>query len=142
MQDHLEPFRDEIEDFVKHKYEIVEQTALLWKLIHYMILKYQRNHPEWMYVRYEDIALRPVGSFGEIFENLKVPFHRRIRRVLEYQELGIVQSERAGGDNNSAGANTNVDKWNAFLTADEVNKIRSRVEEVSSEFISDEEWAS
>lgn len=83
MEEHLAPFRPEIEEFAKTEYDIVDQTALLWKLIHYMIIKYRETQTEWIFVRYEDLASDPIEGYRKIFDKIKLPISDRTRHVIQ-----------------------------------------------------------
>ena len=140
MEEHLSPFRAEIEDFSRKEYDIVDQVALLWKLIHYMILKYKNTRPDWVYVRFEDLASDPVYGFQSLFNRLDLPFSEHIQTAIRTHSLKTPVSETIppyAVKQNSAQV---IHKWKKHLFPTEINRIRKRVEEVSSYFFSHSEW--
>lgn len=140
MEEHLSPFRAEIEDFAKKEYDIVDQVALLWKLIHYMILNYENTHPDWIYVRFEDLASDPMYGFQSLFNRLDLPFAEHIQTAIRTHSLKAPVSETIppyAVKKNSAQV---INKWKKSLFPTEINRIRKRVEEVSSHFFSHNEW--
>ena len=46
MKDHLYEFEADIRNFVEEEQDILDQAALLWKLIHHMITKYEEKHQD------------------------------------------------------------------------------------------------
>lgn len=140
MEEHLLPFRSEIEDFVKKEKSIIEQVALLWKLIHHMIIKYREMYTQWIFAHYEDLALDPIGGYQKVFAELGLPFSEQTRMsILEHRltEPGAEVTEPYAIKQNSEEV---VSRWKRNLTASEVDQIRNRVEDVSSSFYSDDDW--
>jgi hypothetical protein len=140
MEEHLTVFRHEIEDFSKNEYDTVDQAALLWKIIHYMVIKYQEMQVEWAFVRYEDLALEPIEGFRKIFQWVKLPFSEHTRGVIRAHSLQEKPSITTDPYAIKQDPFEVISKWKKFLTPSEVNRIRERVEEVSSAFYSDEDW--
>jgi len=140
MEEHLAPFRHEIEDFANHEYDILDQAALLWKLIHYRISKYQKSQPNWTFARYEDLAMEPTEGFREIFNRVDLTFSKHAQTAV--QAHNPRQTPSATGDPYSIRQNARkvMSKWREKLTSAEVARIRERVEDVSSVFYSEREW--
>lgn len=68
-----------IEAMSKEPPDIISQGILLWELFHRVIHSYQEAHPDWVFVRHEDLLSRPQEEFQGICEKLKVPFSSEIR---------------------------------------------------------------
>ncbi|HET9905770.1 MAG TPA: sulfotransferase, partial [Anaerolineales bacterium] len=140
MDDHLFPFRMEIEDFSKNEYDIVDQISLLWKLIHFMIHKFQKTHSDWVFVRHEDLALEPIEGFRTIFRRINLPFTRYTEAVIRAHNIGNPQSNTTHPYAIKQNGNQVVSKWKKALTSDEIYRIQRMVEPVSSEFYSEQDW--
>lgn len=139
MEEHLAPFQDEIEDFAKNEYDIVDQAALLWKLIHHMIIKYQKRHPGWVFIRHEDLASDPIEGYRNLFNRLELPFSERVRSVIQAYSLQaqLPDTTRPYAIRQNSQV---ISKWKKYLTPGDVTRIRKRVEEVASHFFSQDEW--
>ncbi len=140
MEEQLGSFQSEIEDFAKNTYDIVEQVALLWKLIHFMIIKYRDTQPNWIFVKYADLAAEPIEGYRTIFEQLKLPFSERIRAEIHSRSSQEQLSDDTTPYSITRNSQQVITQWKKNLTAAEINRIRIRVEDVSSSFFSDEEW--
>ncbi len=140
MEEHLAPFQTEIEDFAKNQYDIVDQAALLWKLIHYMIIKYQKKHTDWVFVRHEDLASDPIQGYRNLFNRLELPFSEHIRDVIQVHSWQAQLSDTTRPYNIKQNSSQVISKWQKYLTSADVTRIRKRVEEVSSHFFSQDEW--
>lgn len=142
LRDHLHPFLSEIEKFAAKRHEIVEQAALLWKIIYHVVSSYQKEHPEWLFVRHEDLSLDPVTGFKSIFQRTGIPFS-------EETEMAI-KSFSGGAPKPPAGARKfprlqrnsveNIKSWKDRLTPGEISQVRDRVGGVSSLFYSETDW--
>lgn len=140
MEEHLVPFQAEIEDFVKSQYDIVDQVALLWKLIHSMIIKYQKTHTDWVFVRHEDLASDPIQGYRNLFNRLKLPFSEHIRGVIQAHSFQAQLSDTTRPYTIKQNSSQVISRWKKYLTPADVTRIRKRVEEVSSVFYSEQEW--
>lgn len=140
MEEHLAPFRHEIEDFAKNNHDIVDQAALLWKLIHYRIKKFQETHPDWVFIRYKDLALNPIAGYKKIFDQTGLRFSEPTRARIEAHQLQ--DSDPKNQDPYSVKQNPQfvLWKWRKGLTAEQITRIRKRVESVSQYFYADHEW--
>ncbi|HEY3764493.1 MAG TPA: sulfotransferase [Gaiellales bacterium] len=56
--------------------------ALLWLLIHSAIVQQIDRHPEFVVVRYEDLATDPVAGFRDLYERLDLDFDERAERAV------------------------------------------------------------
>jgi len=145
MQHHLKPFEKEIKAFAEEEKDIVDQAALLWKLIHYMILKYKKHYPDWIYVRHEDLSKNPLNGFRFIFNQLNLEFTDHTAKTIKKHAFakGSKTSTVGGGTrihDLKRNSLTNIHTWKERLTHAEIERVKSRVREISREFYSDEEW--
>lgn len=143
MNEHLQPFKEEIEEFANNEKDIIDQAALLWNLIHYMILKYRQDNPNWIYVRHEDLSKDPVTSFSSLFENLKLDFSDHVAKSIESysftQASANIQPKHKLHDLNRDSL-ANIYTWKQRLTSSEIKRLKSKVQKISQEFYSDDEW--
>jgi hypothetical protein len=144
LRDLLGPMEEELRDFVKPAVEpdIVDQAAMLWKALHFMILEFQRRHPDWLFVRHEDLSKDTAGGFEKICEHVGLPYTENVRRfAIESNderlppELGVQDAFTTRRN-----AALNLTNWKSRLTGEEIARIRDRVEGVANDFYRDEEW--
>ena len=140
LEDYLIPFRSSIEDFGKNEYDIVDQAALLWKLIYSTIIQYQETRSDWIFVRYEDLASDPVGGYQNLFARLYLPFSERIRSTIQAHSLEDRLSNATNPYVIKQDPHQVVSKWKTNLSSAEIHRIRARVEDVSSAFYTDDDW--
>jgi hypothetical protein len=140
MQDHLYPFEAEIVEFAKGGFDIVDQAALLWKLIYHMVMQYQQKHHTWLFVRHEDLANAPISAFQELFDTLGFPYSESIKCAVDEQTNAANPVNVKNPYTTKLHSIQTAKKWRSGLTPQEIKRIRSRVEEVSTAFYSDAEW--
>jgi hypothetical protein len=142
MNDHLYPFAEEIKYFAKEDRDIIDQAVLLWKLIHYMILKYKKSKPAWIYIRHEDLSGDPVKGFKSIFSKLNIEYSKHVSEVITSHSMPVNSEALRYSDFKELQRDSasNIRNWEDRLTPAEVKRIKSQVYEISKEFYSDDEW--
>jgi hypothetical protein len=136
----LQPYEDEIRAQAESPGGVLEQAALLWRLLYGAVAGYRERHPDWIFLRHEDAGSDPVGTYEGLYERLG----------LELTPAARGRIERASGSENpveadsphaveldSAGA---VSRWRTILEPDEVDFLRERTRDVWPRFYSDEDW--
>lgn len=142
IEEHLEPFRKEIDEFASEEHDILDQAALLWRLVHHTIAGYRSRHPDWLIVRHEDLSRDPIEGFGSLFEALDLPYTESVQQTIR---RSTSRSNPVDRDQNrhlfhTRDSRANVDNWRRRLSAAEVERIRTRVADVSPLFYGDDEW--
>jgi hypothetical protein len=123
MSDLFEPYRQEIQHFAETDQHIVKQAALLWTLLYSVVRKYQERHPEWIFLRHEDVVRNPVSVFGRLYHNFGFEFTDEIRKHVEEKTDPSV-----------------LRNWKDRLTKEEITEVRECTEPVTSDFYADDEW--
>ena len=138
----LHPMEAELRDSINMEYDRVDEAAMLWKALHFAILRFQERRPDWLFIRHEDLSKDPINGFQRICNYAGFPFTEKVRRAVidsdDAQlppELNIQQAFTTR--RNMA---LNLSNWKSRLTPDEIKRIRRRVEDVSRHFYSDAEW--
>lgn len=142
MRDYLHPFKDEIEDFVGSRRDVVDSGALAWKYFYYIVNEYRRKHPDWIFLRHEDISLDPVGHFKGLYQALNLNFTPRIQGEIESHSDSENSREWRAGEyqNVKLDSRASAQNWKRRLSQDEIRRIRKRTEGVAELFYKDEEW--
>lgn len=140
MREHLAPFETEIRDFANNEYDLVDQAALLWKLTHYMILKYRQTRPHWIFIRHIDLSRDPINGFQRIFSKLNLPFSDRNSQTIQNHSVAPNPTRSADPYSVKRDSKQMISNWKSQLTPAEIERVRARVEDISKEFYSDEDW--
>jgi len=135
IDDHFEDYVDDIKEFVDNEYDVVDQAALLWKLLYSVVRTYQNRHPNWIYLRHEDVARNPVTTFESLYDTLGLDFTDSVRR-----EVASHSRSSAGEDDLHRDSSAVIRNWTERLTASEIDRVRRRTEPVASHFYSENDW--
>jgi len=130
----LEKYRDQIEEYSKENKSSVDQAILLWNLIHYMIIQYQKNRPDWLYIRHEDLSENPVDEFKKIYTKLNLDFSENIENKMR----SFTQADSSKGIKRDS--RSNRWSWKNRLTKEEIAIIKEQTYEIASVFYNDKDW--
>jgi hypothetical protein len=140
MQDHLEPFRGQIESAQKD--DLIAQWALLWNLIYSTVHASLKRNPDFIAVRHEDLSLDPVGGYRELYRSLGLEFTKRVENVILKSSSSENPSEGSRKKIYAVklDSRANMDNWKKRLTVDEIRRIREVTQEVASLYYPDVSW--
>ncbi len=137
MKDHLAEFEPEIKEFANHDKSTIEQATLLWNLIYHMILHYKKSHPDWIFVKHENISANPISEFEMIFRKLNLEFTPKVQRIIGEYSVAKNKEEQSLIKRDSK---SNIWLWKERLTKDEINLIRERTDRIAKYFYSEDDW--
>jgi hypothetical protein len=140
MRDHLGPFEDELRDFAARERGVLDQAILLWRMIYGTVRTFRERHPDWTFVRHEDLSREPVPAFESLFDTLGVEIDDGIRRAIAaYSGEGNPTELREKHDVRLDSA-ASIESWRRRLEPAEIERIRVGVADVASAFYPDEDW--
>lgn len=136
----LEPFRDEIMSMASVPKDLGEQAILLWRIIHWMIDDYRRQHRNWHFVRLEDLAVDPVAGFSEVFRALDLDFTPRVEAAIRASSEGPRMGEHGPVRGIVRDSRASVRTWKTRLSTEEIDRIREATADVASTFYGEGDW--
>lgn len=136
MEEHLSPFAEEIEAFANTEQDVVDQAALLWTVLYTVVSAYQDQHPEWTFLRHEDVARQPIETFRALYEQFGLDFTGSVRAEIEAHS----KSSGEGGDELRRKSRSVIRNWEQRLSTSEINRVRKQTRSVACEFYSDDDW--
>jgi hypothetical protein len=141
MEDWLEPFRDDMHEAIQNPRDVIGQACLLWRMIYWVVLQYQRNLPHLLLVRHEDLSLDPIQGFSKLYEDLGLPFTSRVQQDI----IKSSSSDNPRELSNRAHAvrldsQANLNNWKHRLTQEEIHRVRQLTGEVAAQYYPDEDW--
>jgi len=141
MRDHLHPFESEIRKHSERSYDIIDQAILLWRVIHYVVMQYQKKHRDWVFIRHEDLSSDPISGFQTLFDKLGLRFSEHIKDVVREHSNSPNPSEvPMGGNPIKRDSKETIWNWKRRLTKSDIKKIREETADLSSVFYSDDDW--
>jgi len=143
LQTHLGEFVDEIRRVKEtDSRDVIEHAILFWRAVHRVVLKYQRSHPDWTFLRHEDVSRAPVAHFEKLLAAVGLDFAPQVRRAVEEHSARDNPGRRPDDVIHELKLNSeaNVWEWTRALTPAEVERVRRGTEDVAGHFYSDAEW--
>jgi hypothetical protein len=142
LRDHLGPYEERILEYSSRPRDIIDQAVLLWNSIHHVIDRFRERHPDWAFIKYEDLAGSPVAGFEGLARHLGTPWDEEARKqVVRYssarnvKEVPTWQHRRVKRDSRAARTS-----WVRRLTDEERDRVRAGTAEVAASFYSDADW--
>jgi Sulfotransferase family len=143
IRDHLGRYEDRIREYASTPPDLIDQAILMWNSIHLVIDGYRDRHPDWTFLRYEDLAASPVEGFADLARRLGTPWDERTEaEVLRFssdrnvKEVPAWQHRRVKRDSRAA-----MTTWVHRLTEEERERVREGTAEVAARFYTDADWA-
>lgn len=142
MEKYLKPFQEEIRKFENKKKDIIDQAALLWNIIHCTILKYKEEHPDWMFIRHEDLSRKPIDGFCEIYKRLNIEFTDKVKKEIAGHSFLVNTENNKNTSMHGIKRDSfnNIYSWKDRLSVSEIERLKSLVKNVAREFYSNGEW--
>jgi hypothetical protein len=140
LRDHLGMFEDEIREFARHERDIVSQGALLWRMIYRTVLTFQERHPDWIFVRHEDMSRDPLPAYDALFARLGLQMTERVRREVEISSGSENPVELRHVHDTRLDSKKTIYSWKRRLSEREIETIRIGTADVSPFFYGDDEW--
>lgn len=141
MRDLLGRWAPEFEGY-QGEVDLVGEGIVMWNAMYDVVRGYRERHPDWHFVKYDDLADDPLAGFRDLYERLGLPWDERARRaVTESTSARNVKEvpawrRRAIKRDSSAAKRT----WGQRLTPEEVERVRREVAEIAASFYSEEDW--
>jgi hypothetical protein len=142
LRDLLGPYEPAIRAFVERPGSLLDEAVLLWNAIHHVIGIFRARHPDWAFVRHEDLAEEPVKGFRDLYDRLDL-------RWDPVAEAAIVRATGLHGRaevpaylhrtvrRDSAGTRWT---WRSRLSPDQQDRVRQGTAEVAAPWYGDEDW--
>mgnify|MGYP002623445094 CR=1 FL=1 len=141
MRDHLAALEPEMRKRLS-KPDLFEEAILLWKVHFHFVDACRHQHPDWLFVRHEDVCFDPVGQFTQMFEFLDLPFTRKTREIIQRSTSAEHPHEAPGKVQHCLKRESSKvpEIWKDRLSAEQIERIREQVSEISDRFYKPDEW--
>ncbi|MGH2723190.1 MAG: sulfotransferase [Actinomycetota bacterium] len=142
LRDLLAPYAQQIRRFAGEERDVVDQSILMWNAIHHVIRGYRDRHPDWTFVKHEELAEAPLEGFRELAGRVGLVWGPGLRaataRLSSERNVGEVPTwlHRRVKRNSRAAART----WVTRLAEEERERVRAGTAEVASAFYTEADW--
>lgn len=142
MQHHLADFAKPMQSMVDNGADLIDQASLLWLVLYSFVSKLEQRHPDWIFIKHEDLSRDPENAVRSLCHQLHVPFSNRIHKRIQSLTSTRNPSEVTDRQSQHVARNSvaNITNWKKRLTEDEINRIRQTTEPVSSRYFGESDW--
>ena len=122
--------------------DIIRQASLLWSIIYQAVARYQKQFPQIIVVRHEDLSLDPVDGFQALYDSIDLNFNNRARKKIlnSSSSENPHELDRKAVHSVRLNSRANLHNWKRRLEVDEIRCIRDLTENVTAEFYPDLNW--
>lgn len=141
LEDHLGPFRADLERFRREPRPVAEQAALLWSVLYHVLARHVDRHPGWIVVRHEDLAADPAGGFSSLYGRLGLDFTERCRRTVRAHS-GAGNPVEAGERPQAIRRDSRelAHRWREEMDPAAVAAVRERTGELAARWYGERSW--
>lgn len=140
MDRYLGTFEKEIREYAENEKNIIDQAILLWNCVYHTINLYQQDHPEWLFVRHEDLSNKPVDQFQSIYETFNLEFTLKAKSIILKNSGTHNSTEQQPSNEFIRDSKENIFNWKKRLKLNEIDRIKEKTHEISSIFYNRYEW--
>lgn len=140
VERYLEPFVDELTDTPPPE-DLIGHGILSWRILYSIVSRYVREHPDWVFVRHEDLATDSIPQYKALYERLGWEFSSAAEAAVIRTTSGTRAELQVGqSDRNIRDSRETATIWKKRLNAREIDRIRRGVEDVACQWYGDEDW--
>lgn len=142
MHERLHPWEEEIRQQATTRGSIIEQAALIWKVIYGLAKEYQEQYPDWVFVKHEDLSLDPLTRFPSLFERLGLVYTEAAREFISRTTSAVNPRDAPQGQAHALARDSraNVQSWRSRLTPEEVDHLRSSLDGAADYWYPEIQW--
>lgn len=123
--------------------DLVGEGIVMWNAMYDVVDGYRRRHPEWHFVKYDDLADDPVSGFHQLYDGLGLRWDERVRSEIVSSTSSTNVKEVPAWRRRAIKRDSRAAKrtWVRRLTTEEIERVRHEVSEIASRFYDDSDWA-
>jgi hypothetical protein len=143
QRDLLGPYEGQIREFAEREQDIVDQAILMWNVLHHVIRGYEERHPEWAFVRHEDLSEEPLKGFRELFEKLDLAWDQFAEEAIVRSSTDETRKEVPTYLHRTVRRDSRAARWTwtTRLSTEEQERVRAGTAEVAARWYGEEDWA-
>lgn len=137
---YLGGYENEMRQETKGDTDIISNAILQWNCTHHAIGIYQDEHPDWIFVRHEDLSTDPIYEFNSIYKSFGLEFTENVKERILHSTGAHNPRERMPDNPMMRNSKENISNWKHRLTPREIERIRAETFKTWPLFYSDEDW--
>lgn len=142
LQDGGHPYVAEATACREQPPDLVDQAALVWRILNHFIARYRRDHPDWLFIRHEDISRDPPAAFRDLCRRLDLAYTPRMARHIAASSAATNRAEAPvdAFQHLQRDSRANIWTWKTRLSAAEIDRIKAATADVWPHFYAESDW--
>jgi hypothetical protein len=134
MRDWLEPFEREMSLARSASWSLVEQVALLWRLIYSVVA--DERYPHVYLLRHEDLSRDPVGEYAKLYDALDLTFDDAVLKAVARSSSADNPAETSVEKPHETrlDSKANLENWRHRLSDAEIRQIERLTADVAAHY--------
>ena len=133
MRDHLGDHRKHFEGYVG-EVDLVGEGIVMWNAMYDFVAQLRNRRPEFLYVRYEDLAADPISGYEELYKALDLDWNGTVRdRIASFSDStnpkDVSPRRRRAIKRDSTAA---TETWKSRLTPEEARRVESETANIAT----------
>jgi hypothetical protein len=141
LRDLAGPYEGQIRAFAGGaEHDRIDEAILMWNVMHHVVGRYRDRHPDWSFVRHEDLSEEPVKGFRDLYERLGLEWDPVAEAVIVRSSTG--RGEVPSHLHRTVRRDSRAARWTWVrrLTPEERERVRRGTAEMAEAFYGDEDW--
>ena len=143
LRDLAGQYEDRIRAFAEgQERDRIDEAILMWNVMHHVIRGFRDRHPDWPFVRHEDLAEEPVKGFRALYERLGLTWDPVAEAIIVRSSTDRDRGEVPAHLHRTVRRDSRAARWTWLhrLTPGERERVREGTAEVAAAFYGDEDW--
>jgi Sulfotransferase family len=140
MRDFLAPHEPQLRAAAEGRPDILDEAILLWNVLYSAVATFQERHPDWIFVRHEDVAARPLERYRELYGRLELEWTPPVERLVRDTSSAANPGQARRADAIRRASASQVRAWTSQLTAEEAAHVRRGTDPLWRRYYDDGDW--
>jgi hypothetical protein len=140
MRDFLAPREPELRAAAERRPDILDEAILLWNVLYDAVATFQERHPDWHFVRHEDVAASPLDRYRELYGRLGLEWTPAVERLVRETSSESNPGEARRADAIRRASAAQVRAWTSQLSAGETERVRAGTDPLWRRYYDDGDW--
>jgi hypothetical protein len=140
MRDFLAPHEPELRAAAAHRPDILDEAILLWNVLYSAVATFQERHPDWIFIRHEDVAASPVERYRDLYDGLGLGWTPAVEGLVRETSSASNPDEARRADAIRRASAAQVRAWTSQLSAEEAAHVRRGTDPLWRRYYGDGDW--
>jgi len=140
MRDFLAPHEPQLRAAAGRRPDILDEAILLWNVLYETVATFQERHPDWIFVRHEDVAASPLERYRELYGGLGLQWTPAVERLVRETSSDANPGEARRADAIRRASAAQVRAWTTQLSPGEAERVRRGTDPLWRRFYGDGDW--